>query len=129
MRASLKKITPTSQERLMFYSISWVATQRNVAGATLARPVMVMSPNRMSPKQVAEYERGLAAAMAQTDTHPLSPYAVEAYRQCAQEVREIGATPIFLITPSTTQINMAAESTALAGVVMAFNNPQAYPSL
>ena len=66
----------------------------------------VSRPNRMSPNQVAAYERGLAAAMAQTDTHPLSPYAVEAYRQCAQEVRKIGAAPIFLITPSTTEMNV-----------------------
>jgi acetylglutamate synthase len=67
--------------------------------------------------------------MAQAGTHSLSPYTVEAYRQGAQEVRNIGAAPIFLIMPSTTQINIAAESTGLAGVVMAFNNPRAYPSL
>jgi hypothetical protein len=89
----------------------------------------VTRPNRMSPDQVAAYERGLAAAMAQTDTSPLSPYAVEAYRQCAQEVRKIGAMPIFLITPNTTQINVATESTGLTGVMMAFNNPRTYPSL
>jgi hypothetical protein len=85
--------------------------------------------NRMSPDKAAAYERGLAAAMAQAETRALSPYAVEGYRQCAQEVRNIGATPIFLITPSTTQINVATESTAAPGVVMAFNNPRAYPNL
>jgi hypothetical protein len=89
----------------------------------------VTRPNRMSPSQAAAYERGLAAAMAEAGTRPLSPYAVEAYRQCAQEVRNIGAVPIFLITPSTTEISVAAESTELTGVVMAFNNPQAYPNL
>jgi hypothetical protein len=89
----------------------------------------VTRPNRMSPSQAAAYERALAAAMAQTGTRPLSPYAMEAYRQCAQEVRNIGAVPIFLITPSTTEINVAAETTELTGVVMAFNNPQAYPNL
>jgi len=86
-------------------------------------------PYRMSSEQVAAYERWFAAAMAQTDTRPLSPYAVEAYRQCATEVRSIGAIPIFLITPNTTQINVATENTGLPGVVMAFNNPRAYPSL
>jgi hypothetical protein len=54
---------------------------------------------------------------------------VEGYRQCAEEVRNIGARPIFLITPSTTQINAATESTGLPGIVMAFNNPRAYPNL
>jgi len=83
----------------------------------------------MSPSQAAAYELGLAAATAQSGTSPVSSYAVEAYRQCATEVRNIGATPIFLITPSTTQINVATESTELPGVVMAFNNPRTYPSL
>ena len=85
--------------------------------------------NRMSSSQAAAYERGLAAAIAQTDTQPLSPYAVEAYRQCAQEVRKTGAAPIFLITPSTTEINVSAEGTGPTGVVMAFNNPKTYPNL
>jgi hypothetical protein len=89
----------------------------------------VAKANRMSPSQKAAYERGLAAAVAQTGTHPLSPYTVEGYRQCAQEVRSIGAAPIFLITPSTTQLNIATESPGLPGVVMAFNNHGAYPSL
>jgi hypothetical protein len=83
----------------------------------------------MSSSQAAAYERALAAAIAQAGTHPLSPYAVEAYRQCAQEVRNIGAMPIFLIPPSTTQINIATESTGSPGVVMAFNDPRAYPNL
>jgi hypothetical protein len=54
---------------------------------------------------------------------------VEAYRQCAQEVRKIGATPIFLITPSITEVNIATENSSLTSVVMAFNNPRTYPSL
>jgi hypothetical protein len=83
----------------------------------------------MPSSQAAAYERGLAAAMAQAGTRPLSPYTLEAYRQCATEVRNIGATPIFLITPSTTQINIAAESTGAPGLVLAFNDPRTYPSL
>jgi hypothetical protein len=89
----------------------------------------VTKPNRMSPSQAAAYERALAVATAQTATHPLSPYAMEGYRQCAEDVRSIGAAPIFLITPSTTQINIATENTGAPGVVMAFNNPRTYPSL
>jgi hypothetical protein len=89
----------------------------------------VTKAGRMSPSQTAAYERGLAGATAQTATHLLSPYAVEAYRQCAQEVRNIGATPIFLITPSTIQINLDAESAQAPGVVMAFNNPRTYSGL
>ena len=89
----------------------------------------VTRPNRMSPSQAVGYERGLATAMAQSGTRPLSSYTLEAYRQCAQEVREIGAIPIFLITPSTTQISIKSENTGLSGVMMAFNNPRTYPNL
>ena len=89
----------------------------------------VARPNRMSPGQAAEYERGLATATAQSGTRPLSSYTLEAYRQCAQEVMKIGATPIFLIMPSTTQINIKIENTQLSGVVMTFNNPRTYPNL
>jgi hypothetical protein len=89
----------------------------------------VTRPNRMSPSQAAAYERGLAAATAEAGTRPLSTYAVGAYLQCAREVRKIGAAPIFLITPSTTEINVATEGTATRGVVMAFNDPRAYPHL
>jgi len=111
------------------YFLSRDTNERRASYLGAASDGYLTRPSRMSPSQAAAYERGLAAAMAQAGTHPLSPYAVEAYRQCAQEVRNIGATPIFLITPSTTQINIATESTGLPGVVMAFNNPRAYPSL
>lgn len=114
---------------LLQYFLGRDTKERRVRYLGAASDGYVTRPIRMSPTQVAEYERGLAAAMAQTDTHPLSLYAVEAYRQCAQEVRKIGATPIFLITPNTTQINVASESNGLTGVVMAFNNPRTYPSL
>ena len=46
-----------------------------------------------------------------------------------KKFRKIGATPIFLITPSTTEINVATEGTGTTGVVMAFNDPRTYPSL
>ena len=111
------------------YFLSRDTKERSASYLGAAGDGYVTRPNRMSPGQAAAYERGLAAAMAQTDEHPLSPYAVEAYRQCAREVRNIGAAPIFLITPSTTQINVAPESTGLAGVLMAFNDPRTYPSL
>src|SRR5205823_12711148 len=63
------------------------------------------------------------------DAHSIGPTGSGYRFQCAEEVRNIGARPIFLITPSTTQINAATESTGLPGIVMAFNNPRAYPNL
>jgi hypothetical protein len=103
--------------------------QRRASYLGVASDGYVTKSDQMSPNQVAAYERALAAAMAETDKRPLSPYAVEAYRQCAQDVRTIGATPIFLIPPSTTQINVATDNSAQPGVMMAFNDPRRYPDL
>ena len=114
---------------LLEYFLGHDTKERRERYLGMASDGYVTRANQMSPEKVAEYERGLAAAMAQTDRHPLSPYAVEAYRQCAQEVRKIGAVPIFLITPSTTQLNLATENIGLTNLVMAFNNPRTYPSL
>jgi len=88
----------------------------------------VTRPNHISPQQAAAYERALAEAMAEA-AHPLSSYAIEGYLQCAREVRKIGAAPIFLLTPSTTEIGVSIKDSRILGIVMAFNDPRIYPSL
>ena len=114
---------------VLYYFLGRDTKERRASYLGAGSDGYVTRPNRMSPSQTAAYERGLAAAMTEAGTRPLSPYAVEAYRQCAQEVRSIGAAPVYLIMPSTTQINIAAERTEAPGVVMAFNNPRVYPNL
>jgi len=114
---------------ILNYFLDRDTKERRVSYLGAAGDGYVTRPNRMSPSQAVGYERGLATAMAQSGTRPLSSYTLEAYRQCGQEVREIGAIPIFLITPSTTQIGIKSENTGLSGVMMAFNNPRTYPNL
>ena len=111
------------------YFLSRDANERRASYLGAASDGYVTKADRMSPSEAAAYERAFSAAMAQNSTRALSPYAVEAYRQCAQEVSGIGAAPIFLITPSIAEINIAVESTGVPGVVMAFNDPRVYPSL
>jgi hypothetical protein len=103
--------------------------ERQTSYLGVASDGYITRPNRMSPSQAAAYERELASAMAQSGTRSLSPYAIEAYRQCAIQVRNAGATPIFLITPGTTQISVTTENAGLPGIAMAFNDPLAYPNL
>jgi hypothetical protein len=84
----------------------------------------------MSASKAAAYESALALAMHAKSTTPISSYAVDAYRQCAQKIRAAGATPIFLVTPSLKQLNVAYQGdTQSPGIVMAFNDPRAYPNL
>lgn len=85
----------------------------------------------MSASQAAAYERALTLAMGTKQPIAfISSYTVETCRQCAQKVRAIGAAPIFLVTPSTTEFNISYRDNARPpGVVMAFNDPRAYPNL
>jgi hypothetical protein len=84
----------------------------------------------MSGSQAAAYESALDLAMRAKSTTSISFYTVEAYRRCAQKIRAIRATPILLVTPSLKQLNVAYQGDAQSqGVVMAFNDPRAYPNL
>ncbi|PYL13782.1 MAG: hypothetical protein DMF43_03855 [Verrucomicrobia bacterium] len=89
-----------------------------------------MTNKGMSASQTATYEHALALVMAQNGWRSISPYTMEACRQCAQKIRGIGAVPIFLITPSTTRFNVTyLDNARPPGVVMAFNDPRVYPNL
>jgi acetylglutamate synthase len=114
---------------ILDYFLGRDTNERRASYLGVASDGYVTRPNRMSPSQAAAYESALAAAMTQISTHSLSPYAVKAYEQCAQEVRSIGAKPIFLITPNTTQIDVNTASAGELAAVMAFNSPRAYPDL
>jgi hypothetical protein len=90
----------------------------------------VSRPGRMSASQAAAYESALDVAMRAKSTTVISGYTIEAYRQCAKKIRAIGATPIFLVPPSLKQLNVAYQGNAqLPGIVVAFNDPRAYPNL
>ena len=79
-----------------------------------------MSPGRPLDK------RGLAAAMAQTGTHHLSPYAMEAYRQCGRGPENWSRPNLFDHAKHNANWRRT-ENTGLTSAVMAFNNPRAYP--
>jgi hypothetical protein len=85
---------------------------------------------KMSAAEVAAYEAGLERAAAQAEFGFVSASTEQAYRQWADEVRKVGATPIFLVPPRTAQnkIGFRPES-GLAGAVMLFNDAKAYPQL
>jgi len=116
----LEKTIPTSQEQLNVSDYSCVRHKGNVAQATSVQAAMVtyQTQSECLPARPQRMDVGCGCD-GQAATRPLSPYTVEAYRQCAQEVRNIGAAPIFLITPSTTQIT-SPPKVRLADVVMAF---------
>ena len=85
---------------------------------------------KLSAAEAAAYEAGLERAVAQAESRFVSAATEHAYRQWADEVRKIGATPIFLVTPTTTQTKLGFRPEAgIGGAIMLFNDAKAYPQL
>jgi len=84
----------------------------------------------MSPAETVVYEAELEAAVARPGSRFVSASTENAYRHVVEEVRKAGATPIFLVTPLTTQIKLGFRpESGIAGTVMSFNDARAYPQL
>ena len=64
----------------------------------------------MSPSQAAAYERGLAAAMAQAEARPLSPYTVEAYTPVRARRQENWSNSNLFDYAKHNQINITTEN-------------------
>jgi hypothetical protein len=83
---------------------------------------------KLSAAEAAAYEAGLERAVAQAESRFVSVATEQAYRQWADEVRKIGATPIFLITPSMAQTKLGFRpESGIGGAIMLFNDAKAYP--
>jgi hypothetical protein len=84
----------------------------------------------LSEAEAAAYEAGLERAVAQAESKFVSAATEQACRQWADEVRKIGATPIFLITPTMAQTKLGFRpESGIASPVMLFNDAKAYPQL
>lgn len=84
----------------------------------------------MSAEETVAYEAGLKDAVARAESRFVSPATEQAYRRWAAEVRKIGATPVFLVTPKTTQIKLGFRpESGIAETVLLFNDASAYPQL
>jgi len=84
----------------------------------------------MSAEETIAYETGLKDAVVYAESRFVSASTEQAYRQWAEEVRKIGATPIFLVTPKTTQIKLGFRpESGVTETVMLFNDAKAYPQL
>jgi hypothetical protein len=109
-------------------------TSRRDASANYLGPAkdgyVAKSNKEMPADKTATYKRALTLMMKDDRPRYLSPYAIEACRQCAEKLRSIGALPIFLIPPTSTQLKIIDHGAAAPpGLILAFNDPDAYPTL
>lgn len=84
----------------------------------------------MSAEETVAYETGLKNAVANAESRFVSPATEQAYRQWIEDVRRIGATPVFLVTPKATQVKLGFRpESGIAETVMLFNDAGVYPQL
>ena len=82
----------------------------------------------MSAEETIAYETGLKDAVASVEFRFVSPATEQAYRQWAEEVRKIGATPVFLVPPKATQVKLGfPPESGITENVLLFNDAVAYP--
>ncbi len=88
------------------------------------------TPLNKEPAAEATSDKGGPPHLGGTEARYLSTVAASAYRQLADDVRRLGAVPIFLVTPNAgqTQLGFPPQS-GVAATVMSFNNAKDYPEL
>ena len=83
----------------------------------------------MSAQTAASFQNRLAREVAEARPKPLDPYADEAYRDYARKIRQIGAEPLFVVTPLIFQSPFIFRTSPPPGPILSFNNSRAYPQL
>ena len=71
----------------------------------------------------------LAQKVAEARPNPIDPYADETYRNYARQIRQIGAVPVFVVTPVIFQSPVTFQKSPPPGLLLAFNNCKTYPML
>ncbi len=85
---------------------------------------------KLSEAEAAAYETGLEEAVNRAESKFVSAATEQACREWVDEVRKIGARPIFLITPTMGQTKLGFRpQSGIASPVMLFNDAKAYPQL
>ena len=87
-----------------------------------------LAGDAMSAEDAASFKERLAQEIAQARPKPLDPFADEAYRRYARRIREIGATPVFVVPPLIFQSPISFRQ-APPGPLLSFNDVGTYPML
>jgi hypothetical protein len=82
----------------------------------------------MPPARAEHYRRKLAEEVFAARPKLIDPYADEAYRDYADKIRQLGASPIFVVTPEVFQSPLLFREPA-PGLLLPFNDSKKYPQL
>ena len=82
----------------------------------------------MSPERAEIYQRKLEKEVAAARPEFIDPYAEKAYRDSAARIRDLGAAPIFVVSPGFYQ-SPTLFGKEPPGPLLRFNDSKAYPQL
>ena len=82
----------------------------------------------MTAEDAASFQKRLAEEIAQARPKPLDAFADETYRSYAARVRNIGASPFFVVPPLIFQSPVSFRQSP-PGPVLSFNDAKTYPVL
>ena len=83
----------------------------------------------MSPERAENFRRKVAEEVSAPGHEFIDPYAEGAYRDCAARIRQLGATPIFVVAPSIYQAPLRFRESPPPAPVLVFNDAKTYPQL
>jgi hypothetical protein len=85
--------------------------------------------NAMSAQNAASFQKRLAQEVAGARPKPIDPYADAAYRDYGRRIRQVGAAPLFVVTPLIFQSPISFRKSPPPGPLLAFNDCKTYPML
>ncbi len=88
-----------------------------------------LAGDAMSAEGAVGFQKRLAQEIAEARPKPVDQYADEAYRDFAQRIRAIGATPIFVAAPLIFQSPISFRHEPPPGPLLSFNDARKYPML
>jgi hypothetical protein len=83
----------------------------------------------MSAERAVDFQNKLAQETSRARPKFIDPYAEKGYRQAAAQIRRLGATPIFVVTPVLLQSELQFRQSPPPGALLSFNNSRTYPFL
>lgn len=109
---------PSRQDQRLIESTSELGPKQD--GYRLGGPAM-------SAERAVDFQNKLAQEMSRARPRFVDPYAEKAYRHAAAQIRRLGATPIFVVTPVLLQSELHFRQSPPPGALLSFNNSRAYP--
>jgi hypothetical protein len=82
----------------------------------------------MSATEIVNYERAVARSRQKMKPQPLRPPSRKAFTELIQDIRALGAEPIFVVTPTLLRMENFTEAPNGA-TLFTFNDPNVYPEL